>query len=276
MKLFLKTVDHFLSKESFELYYDQDLELLRTQPQPDNLSAYYEADNYISHSDHAATFFEKVYQSVKQFNLKRKLRLVANVKLMPKTLLDIGAGTGEFLAMAKKNGWRVKGVEPNPVAKELARNKGLDMVVDLKTLPKEKFAVVTLWHVLEHMPALEQSIQHICDKVADGGTLIIAVPNYKSFDAKYYGAYWAAYDVPRHLWHFSKTAIEKLFVQQQFDLVQVKPMWFDAFYVSLLSETYKSGRKQWIKAISIGFWSNLCGLFTKEYSSHIYVLKKRL
>ncbi|MGD1945421.1 MAG: class I SAM-dependent methyltransferase [Croceivirga sp.] len=263
-----------MSKETFELLYDDELDMLVTHPRPINLSRYYESENYISHTDQAKSFPDSLYQKVKGINLKSKFHLVKKYTNGEKTLLDIGAGTGDFLLYVKRRGWKVQGVEPNPAANRLASEKGLQLKKDLKEIEARKFDVITLWHVLEHLPELEESLSALCDKLKEGGTLVIAVPNFKSFDANYYKTFWAAYDVPRHLWHFSKTAIEKLFSKQQMQVVKTKPMWFDAFYVSLLSEKYKTGHKNWFKALAIGLWSNTKGMFSKEHSSHIYILKK--
>ena len=130
-----------------------------------------------------------------------------------------------------------------------------------------------MWHVLEHVPNLQEYIANLKRIVKPTGTIIIAVPNYKSYDAKYYNRFWAAYDVPRHLWHFSKTSIKRLFLDVDMELKKVKPMWFDSFYVSLLSEKYKNGKMSFVKGFFIGFVSNVSGLFNKEFSSHVYIIK---
>jgi 2-polyprenyl-3-methyl-5-hydroxy-6-metoxy-1,4-benzoquinol methylase len=187
--------------------------------------------------------------------------------------LDIGAGTGDFLKLAKDNGWDVKGVEPNDGASNLARKKNIEICETIDKLSGETFDVVTLWHVLEHLPDLEIITKKIEDLIKPGGILIVAVPNFKSYDAKYYKNYWAAYDTPRHLWHFSKTAMRGIF-SNTMKLIKIKPMIFDSFYVSLLSEKYKSGKVFSVKALFIGLWSNILALNSKEYSSHIYCYKK--
>ena len=275
MKSYLKTSDFFLSKEQFELLYDEEWDMLVTHPKPENLSKYYESENYISHSDGERTFLEKLYQRVKQINLQKKVSLIENYSNSSRTLMDVGAGTGDFIVRAQKSGWQVTGVEPNKNALELALGKGVELKEDLGAFKGKKFGLITLWHVLEHLPNLKESAQQLSELLEDNGTMIIAVPNFKSFDAKHYGKFWAAYDVPRHLWHFSRTAIGRLFDEQDMKVVNVKPMWFDSFYVSLLSEEYKKGRKNWIRAIAIGLYSNLRGIFSKEYSSHIYILQKK-
>jgi len=131
-----------------------------------------------------------------------------------------------------------------------------------------------MWHVLEHVPNLEETIKILSNLLSENGVLLVAVPNFKSFDAVYYKEYWAAFDVPRHLWHFSKGAIEHLFSKEDVKLVKTQPMWFDSFYVSMLSEVHKRGRSNLLMAFLVGFYSNLKGLFSKEVSSHIYFLKK--
>ena len=275
MKPFLKIKDFSISQEAFELFHDADLDMLITKPEPENLDPYYESEVYISHTDSSKSLVDKIYQFVKKYSLSKKVKLINGYSKKNKTLLDVGAGTGDFLKVAKSNTWNVKGVEPNFEARKRAKEKGVNLLPNFESLTDEKFELITLWHVLEHLPDLENQIIKLVSHLEDEGTLIIAVPNFNSYDAKYYKEFWAAYDVPRHLWHFSKTAIEKLFSKHSLELVKVKPMIFDSFYVSLLSEKYKTGRQNMFKAFLIGLRSNLSGIRSKEYSSHIYVLKKR-
>lgn len=276
MKSYLKTSDHFLTKETFELIYDDKLDMLVTTPKPTDLSKYYNSEAYISHTDVTHSFMERIYARIKKVNLKTKLRLIENQHQKKGGLLDIGTGTGDFIAHAQERGWSVLGVEPNFNARKLAEKKGVEVREELTDIQNEKFDVITLWHVLEHLPNLEESIKKIALILNDHGTLIIAVPNYRSYDANYYKSFWAAYDVPRHLWHFSKESINRLFAQHNIEVQNIKPMWFDSFYVSLLSEEYKTGHKNWLKAFLLGLYSNLRGIATKEYSSHIYILKKAI
>ena len=276
MKSYLKTSDHFLTKETFELIYDDKLDMLVTTPKPTDLSKYYNSEDYISHTDVTHSFMERIYARIKKVNLKTKLRLIENQHQKKGSLLDIGTGTGDFIAHAQERGWSVLGVEPNFNARKLAEKKGVEVREELTDIQNEKFDVITLWHVLEHLPNLEENIKKIALILNDHGTLIIAVPNYRSYDANYYKSFWAAYDVPRHLWHFSKESINRLFAKHNIEVQNIKPMWFDSFYVSLLSEEYKTGHKNWLKAFLLGLYSNLRGIATKEYSSHIYILKKAI
>lgn len=274
MKLFLKTKDFSVSGEEFELHYDSTRDILVTQPQPKNLSDYYDSESYISHTDSKATLVDKIYQKVKRYSLRKKLQIIDNQDIKYKSLLDVGAGTGDFLALAKEKGWDIEGVEPNPSAREKAENKGVRLTTNLDELSERKFDVITLWHVLEHLPELDEQIEKLQKLLKQDGLLVVAVPNYKSWDAAHYGRYWAAYDVPRHLWHFSRTSISKIFGRKQMKVEKVRPMVFDAFYVSLLSEKYKGAKWYLVNAFFIGLWSNFRALFSKEYSSLIYLIKK--
>jgi len=271
---FLKVKDHSVSQETFELVHDKDLDMLITHPQPslDKLPSYYESVDYISHTDGNKSLFEKMYQFVKSIALKNKLNLI-NSESQRGKILDIGAGVGDFLSVAKKDGWEIIGVEPSEKAKAIAKNKGVTFVESINDLENNSFDVITMWHVLEHVPDLENQIKELKRLIKPSGTIFIAVPNFNSFDAKYYGSFWAAYDVPIHLWHFSKTAIKKLFAKENLELQKVLPMKFDSFYVSLLSEKYKTGKMNFITAFLIGLRSNWAGRQNMEYSSHIYVLK---
>lgn len=264
-----------MSGESFELVYDSKKKCLKTIPEPDIevLRKYYESDDYISHTDSKKGFMDKIYQWVKRYSLSKKLRLVTALHGKPGSLLDIGAGTGAFLGLSKMYQWDVQGVEPDDNARRLSALKGVPLVTNIDELEGKLFDVVTLWHVLEHLPNLDETIKKIEALVRPGGNLIVAVPNYKSFDANYYKEYWAAYDAPRHLWHFSKESMSVLF-SRRMSLAKVKPLIFDSFYVSLLSEKYKSGSRFSVKAIFIGLWSNISAWRTKEFSSLIYCFKK--
>lgn len=271
---FQKVRDYSVSKEIFELHHNPEYDVLITFPKPsvDKLPSYYESDDYISHTDGKRSLFEKAYHFIKGIALKNKVKLI-NAHSQKGKILDIGAGTGDFLVSAKNDGWETIGIEPSVKAKQIAINKGVSFVDDLAALENNSIDVITMWHVLEHVPNLDEYINELKRLIKPSGTIIIAVPNFKSFDAKYYGKFWAAYDVPRHIWHFSKTTIEKLFAEKDMRLVEVLPMKFDSFYVSLLSEKYKTGSMNYLKAFFVGLQSNINGKQSKEYSSHIYIIK---
>jgi 2-polyprenyl-3-methyl-5-hydroxy-6-metoxy-1,4-benzoquinol methylase len=274
--IYLKVKDHSVSGEEFELLIDDELQLLKTYPQPDAevLGRYYESDDYISHTDSRRSLFEKLYHVVKQKALRDKVKLIEKVHPVKSRLLDIGAGTGDFLVQAKGSGWNIMGIEPSAKAKGIALKKEVTFIDTIDLIDANSVDVVTMWHVLEHVPDVEKQISDLKRIVKPDGVIIIAVPNFKSYDALHYGKFWAAYDVPRHLWHFSKTAIEKLFALQGMHLVKVIPMKFDSFYVSLLSEKYKTGKMNFIKGFLTGLRSNIKASGNSEYSSHIYIIKK--
>lgn len=274
-KHFLTLKDYSVSKETFDLYYDETLDMLITHPQPslESLGKYYESEDYISHTDSKRSLFEKLYHFIKTIALKDKLNLINSLQPHKGQILDIGAGTGDFLSVAKNSGWKTVGVEPSDKAKAIAKSKGVSFVSVTSELENHSFDVISMWHVLEHVPDLDKQIKELKRLLKPTGTLIIAVPNFKSFDAKYYGKFWAAFDVPIHFWHFSKTAVKLLFEKEEIKLEKVLPMKFDSFYVSLLSEKYKSGKMNFIKAFFIGLQSNWSASQHFEYSSHIYILK---
>ncbi|MBO9582958.1 MAG: class I SAM-dependent methyltransferase [Flavobacterium sp.] len=276
-KHFLTVKDHSVSKEIFNLYYDEELDMLITSPQPEleNLGRYYESEDYISHTDNKRSLFEKAYHFVKNIALQNKLNLINSQQPQKGRILDIGAGTGDFLLTAKNNGWETIGVEPSDRAKNIAKQKGISFVEEIRALENHSLDVITMWHVLEHVPDLEHQIQELKRLLKPTGTLIVAVPNYKSFDANHYQTFWAAYDVPIHFWHFSKKSIQLLFEKVDMKLEKILPMKFDSFYVSLLSEKYKTGKMNYMKAFFIGLKSNWKAKSSKEYSSHIYVLKNK-
>lgn len=278
-KTHLELKDHSVSGEDFTLLYNEELDMLETFPQPSetSLPSYYKSEDYISHTDSKRNWFEKLYHFVKSIALKRKLKLIDSFQVSDKKLLDVGCGTGDFLKVAKDNGWDVAGIEPNDSARTIANIKANQAVFNIDHLLQfepNSFDVITLWHVLEHLPQLENHFSILESLLKPDGRLVIAVPNFKSHDAKYYKSFWAAYDVPRHLWHFSQTAISKLAQRQNMGLVKTVPMPFDAYYVSLLSEKYKSGFMNPIKALWRGWRSNMKANRSGEYSSLIYIIKK--
>lgn len=277
-QLFLNVKDHSVSGETFDLIYNKESDILETSPQPqgEKLSEYYKSEDYISHTDAKRNLLEKVYHRVRKISLKRKLNLINAFQTEEKNLLDIGCGTGDFLEIAKQNNWKITGIEPNPEVRKIANSKTDNSVFEVNQLNKlqpQSFDIISLWHVLEHLPNLDEHISIFKQLLKPNGRLIIAVPNYKSFDANYYKSFWAAFDVPRHLWHFSQTGIKYMFAKENFMLEKTEPMIFDAYYVSLLSEKYKSGFMNPFKAFWIGFRSNSKAKVTGEYSSLIYVLK---
>lgn len=277
-KVFLKVKDHSVSGEDFELVENLEYGFLETTPQPstNKLPEYYKSEDYISHTDSRRNLFEKVYHLVRHISLKKKLRLINSFSLGSKKLLDIGCGTGDFLHIAQNNNWIVSGIEPSEQAREIANTKTNNSVFNVEQLLEFKassFDVVTLWHVLEHLPNLGEHISVIKKLLKTNGTLIIAVPNYKSYDAQYYKQFWAGFDVPRHLWHFNQKSISSLLSSCFLKVEKVKPMWFDAFYVSMLSEKYKSGAMNPIRSFWVGLLSNMKALKTKEASSLIYIVK---
>ncbi len=269
--------DHSVTNESFELFQNEIFGYLETRPKPNvsDLPNYYKSDDYISHTNTKRNLFEKVYHFVRSIALKRKLKLINAFDTEGKQILDFGCGTGDFLKVCKNDGWQITGVEPNEKARSIAKentNATIYSTDDLNLLQNNSFDVITLWHVLEHLPDLENHINLIKRLLKPNGKLVLALPNYKSYDAAFYKKYWAAYDVPRHLWHFSKESIPKLFSGFGFKLESTLPLKFDSFYVSLLSEKYKTGFMNPIRAFVIGLTSNIKARRTKEYSSIIYIL----
>ena len=276
-KSFITVKDFSVSGESFSLLLNEEYQILKTHPQPtlDKLGSYYEFEDYISHTDGKRTLFEKMYHFIKRKAIRDKVSLINSYQPLKGRILDIGAGTGDFLLECKNQNWEILGIEPNDKAKGIAVGKGIKFGDTIEKLESNSFDVITMWHVLEHVPDVEHQVAELKRLLKPSGTIIIAVPNFKSYDANHYKEFWAAYDVPRHLWHFSKTAIEKLFDKQNMNLEDIKPMWFDSFYVSLLSEKYKTGKMNFISGFFIGLISNVSGFFKKEFSSHIYVLKNK-
>ncbi len=265
--------DHLVSGQYFDLYHDALWNMLLTCPVPKNLENYYKSTAYKPHHHQNTSLTDRLYNLIRKRSYAYKYRLLRQYHPKMQSVLDYGTATGEFLAYLLKKTLTVSGVEPNKNARKLANeitNNNVKVSIDELT---DKYDAITLWHVLEHVPDVDDLIHKLKARLNNAGILMIAVPNFTSYDAQYYAAHWAAYDVPRHLWHFSPLAIQKLFEKHQMKVVGQKPLYFDSFYVSLLSEQYKTGKKNWFKAFFTGMKSNWKARKTGDYSSLIYILQ---
>ena len=270
----MKIKDHFLTHEEFDLVEVQP-GVLKTSPTPPELSRYYESDDYISHHQEDKSFKTKIYRFFQKYNLKYKKSILDQYVTTGKNILDYGCGAGEFLNFIQKD-YSVKGFEPNKDARNAATKKvGNDKIVsDLNQIQNESLDAVTMWHVLEHIENQEEFLSEIYTKIKKGGKLIIAVPNYKSLDAEYYQEFWAAYDVPRHLYHFSKEGMKIIFENQNWTLKEIRPLLLDSYYISITSEKYMKNPLSWLKGPIIGALSNIKASKTGDYSSLIYIIEK--
>jgi 2-polyprenyl-3-methyl-5-hydroxy-6-metoxy-1,4-benzoquinol methylase len=273
--------DHTVSHEKFDIFHCANCQLRFTQDVPDAaaIGKYYKSENYISHSNTSKGLVNRVYQMVRKRANRQKRKLIEKVTGIQKgNLLDIGSGTGYFAAEMKNAGWDITGLEPDSDARKIAWefNKIELLATDkLFQLAANSFDVITLWHVLEHVHDLKKYVRQCRDLLKENGKLFVAVPNYGSYDAEVYKENWAAYDVPRHLYHFSPTAMKHLMETEGLKIIDIKPMWFDSFYVSLLSSKYKKGTTNWLGAIFTGLRSNLKTMSdVKKCSSLIYIISK--
>ena len=245
-------------------------------PGSEDIGRYYQSENYISHSDTKAGLINSLYHIVRKMTLRKKKRLVTkSVGVVKGRILDVGCGTGAFLHTMKEAGWETTGLEPDLLAREKAKELyGLILQPshELFNLPLHSFDAITLWHVLEHVHSLHEYLSQLQKLLRPGGKIFIAVPNYTSYDASFDQENWAGYDVPRHLYHFSPLAMTTVLLQHEFNLEKIKPMWFDSFYVSMLSEKYLTGKDNIIRAGWNGYVSNFKAFFDKEKcSSIIYI-----
>lgn len=276
----LQVKDHTVSQEVFAVWHCNTCTARFTQnvPAEEAIGKYYQAEAYVSHTDSKKGLINSLYHLVRNYTLTTKPRLVQKASgLQTGKLLDVGAGTGAFAAAMQQRGWQVTGLEPDDTARSNAKaNHGLNLQQpgELFTLPAASFDVITMWHVLEHVHELHRYLDTFSKVLTPTGTLIIAVPNYTSHDGTLYQQNWAAYDVPRHLYHFSPQSMQQLAAMHGFTITAYKPMWFDSFYVCMLSEKHKSGGGL-IKAMWNGLVSNLEAMSdVKKCSSVVYVMKK--
>jgi 2-polyprenyl-3-methyl-5-hydroxy-6-metoxy-1,4-benzoquinol methylase len=275
---FISCKDHTVSQETFQIVSCLNCSFKFTHPRPhdEDLGKYYQSDDYISHSDTKKGLISRLYHQVRNRTLKQKLELIGQY-VSRGTVLDYGCGTGYFLDYCGRHGWKGFGLEPDKGARKIAFESGLN-VSENKTILEQKtadlkFNAITLWHVLEHVTDLEATLSFFRQKLMRDGVIVIAVPNHQSYDAKHYGEHWAAYDVPRHLYHFEPSTIEALMKRHGFTLETMHPMKFDSYYVSMLSEKYKTGRINYPSAFINGFRSNLAAKSPADFSSVIYIFR---
>lgn len=278
----LECKDYTVSQKIFEVWKCSTCTFCFTQNAPveDEIGVYYQSADYISHSNTKQGVVNRLYHLVRGFTLKTKQNLlIKETGLKHGVLLDIGAGTGAFANTMQQAGWHVTGLEPDSTARENALSQyslQLQDQTDLVNLQNNTYDAITLWHVLEHVHDLHGYLNKFDKLLKASGRIIIAVPNYCSHDAQVYKQYWAAYDVPRHLYHFSPKSMEVLLQKHGFTIEAVKPMWFDSFYVSMLSEKYRNGKNNYLQAFGVGLVSNIKALVdVKKCSSVIYTIRKK-
>lgn len=271
--------DYFLSQEDFQLLECGNCNLTFTSPIPSDISNYYKSENYLSHKDDKKGIIPFVYKKIKKINIKYKFKIASQGLKENFSILDIGCGIGDFLLYAKEHNCTVYGIEPNEEARLIAENKlntKLYSPDNLQNIPDNSIELITMWHVLEHVDNLKEEISQLERILKENGRLVLALPNYNSFDAEYYKDKWAAYDVPRHLYHFSQTSIKNIFNKTSLHLSDTKPLKWDSYYISMMSEGYVKGKTSLLKSLLIGWKSNRKARKNMEYSSLIYVLDKKV
>lgn len=273
----MKIKDHFLSQEIFEIKETETKGVFKTTPIPSNISRYYESEDYISHHQDSGSLKEKLYKFLQSFNLQYKKNILIDRIKKGSKVLDYGCGAGEFVKYIE-NDFETYGFEPDSDARKAAQGKitKASILDNIDKIEENSLDAITLWHVFEHIENQDEMLAIFHEKLKEKGILVIAVPNPTSYDAKHYKEYWAAYDVPRHIYHFSKSGMENLISKNpDWKMRKIKPLVLDSYYISMLSEKYKKSPLFWLKAVVYGTISNVKALFSNEFSSMIYIIEKR-
>ncbi|MCE7063621.1 class I SAM-dependent methyltransferase [Dyadobacter sp. CY343] len=281
---FIVAEDYTVSHQQFQIQQCDSCQFLFTNPRPaeSEIGPFYESQEYISHHDDAKDLMSRVYNSVRDYTIQQKIKLINKHTAQKGTLLDIGCGTGSFASAIQANGWNVNGTEPDSGARAVAQKRIGDRVfnsISAAELTSQQFDAITMWHVLEHVHQINETIDWLNAHLKPNGTLVIAVPNPESHDAAAYGKFWAAYDVPRHLYHFTKNSMKLLLGSHGFEVQKTLPMWFDSFYVSMLSTKYRHKKIDIVNSATTGLMSNWKGRVSGgraiNTSSIIYIVKKK-
>lgn len=280
-KVFLKSRNFRVNDQAFDVMECGSCAFRYTSPLPSvtEIGEYYDPENYVSHTGTKKGLVNKLFHAARFFTLRNKFNLLQSVS-KGKKHLDIGAGNGVFLGFMKEKGWEVSGIELDDASrKKIEENTGLSIAKTVHDNNEtHEYDVITMWHVLEHVYDLKKDLEKIKQKLKKDGSLIVAVPNCDSYDAKKYKEFWAAYDLPIHLYHFRENDIRNLFDQYEMEVVEVKPMKFDSYYISMVSEKYKNNQKGGLGVLIRGFWNGFVSNLkskTGGYSSHIYVIRNK-
>ena len=279
MKNHMVVKDHSISEESFNIVQCDNCGFHFTNPRPDHSSIdkYYQSEEYVSHSDKATSPINFIYKIARKYALASKKKLINSIAKGNKgRLLDYGCGTGSFLQTMKNDGWKSYGLEPNDTARaQAAKKANVKATIEELNLKNKKFDIITLWHVLEHIHDINHTIKVLKTILKEKGKIVIAVPNIDSYDNKYFQENWAAYDVPRHLYHFNQETMKTLMLKHGLKIKKVYPMTLDSYYISLLSNKYKFHKTKFINSFITGLKSNSYASNNhNNYSSLIYVIKK--
>ena len=276
-KLLYKVRDHLVSQESFDIYWDEKGQFGWTDfKNTSDLSAYYQAEEYYSHQEQPKTFIQKIYSFARGLMFHYKHNITSPFLFKGASILDIGSGTGDFLSFMNSKGYEVTGVENNPKAILISQKNDIKIHEDISKLSDNSFDLITLWHVLEHLPDPEETFKSTFNLLNKSGHLIVAVPNIYSLDKDYYCENWAGFDVPRHLWHFSTPFLINFASKYNFELIRTRPLLLDALYISFLSEKQKGSRFSFLRGMVKGVYFNLRALRSKRYSSLVFVFKKQV
>lgn len=274
-KVICSAKDYLVSGKTFSIVWDSSTQYAHTYPRPkaNQMDSYYASKDYISHNDSNKSFLSTAYRVARNLMFVVKFKMFKDLIPPHGKVLDYGCGTGDFLKYLTNKKIKGQGVETNAHARDQCEQKSLEVFSSWGKLSNAKYDMITFWHVLEHVSDLDECFQSICNYLKKKGTLLIAVPNLNSFDAKFYKEYWAAYDVPRHLWHFSEEGIKRLVEPFGFELTRKHPLLLDALYIACISEKHKGSRLPILRGLFRGLQSNIRAYSSGEYSSLVYVFK---
>ncbi|MDL1913942.1 MAG: class I SAM-dependent methyltransferase [Bergeyella sp.] len=272
----MKIKDHFLTKEIFEIKDTEIPGIKKTFPVPEDLKKYYKTEKYISHYQEKKSIKNILYKGIQRINNNFKSKIISEILPKKSKILDYGSGSGNFIKHIEEK-YHAYAYEPNEKAKKTGINKAKNTryIKNIEEIPNEHLDCITLWHVLEHIEKKEEILKVFYTKLRKEGYLIIALPNYSSYDAKKYKEYWAAYDVPRHIWHISREGMKNMIEKKRWRIKNIKPLIFDAYYISIISEKYKKNSLFWLKGVIQGTISNFKALKSGNYSSLIYIIQKK-
>jgi SAM-dependent methyltransferase len=205
----------YITGETFGVHRCPACDVAFTRPRPASMDAYYPS-RYRRYGGLVAVLLRALYAL-------RVRRWAAGQT--PGRALELGCGAGWMLHALARHGWQVLGLERTAEQAQFAAQElGVPVMVGgVERLPElGSFDLICLFHVLEHLDSPPAALRACAERLRPGGRLIVAVPNFASWQSRWGRGGWFHLDVPRHLYHFTPAALSRLLREAGFSPATVR------------------------------------------------------